>query len=170
MKLAQLPDATELHGFRLGMTVDEARKRVPTLMLGEADEFGLASTSVNPDFDQRLNKESFEGVRTVSLDFLDGRLTDLWIGYHGSDKWKNLDAFVSLVNHSLGLPNSWTTNSHGRQLACEDFLASVQMIGGGPSLRISDSAARQTWQQRREEKEEMEDEKPEEKPLETKKP
>lgn len=170
LKLAQLPSAPELRGFHLGMTVDEARKRVPTLVMGQPDEFGLASTSVNPDFDNKLDKQSFEGVRTVTLDFLDGRLTDLWIGYHGSEKWKSLDAFVAIVNRSLGFPDSWRTNTHGRQLACEDFQAGVQMIGGGPSLRISDSAARLTWQQRREEKEEMEEEQPAEKPAETKKP
>ncbi|MGB9181814.1 MAG: hypothetical protein WCB68_21465 [Pyrinomonadaceae bacterium] len=170
LKLAQLPDAPELRGFHLGMSVDEARRRVPTLILGAVDEFGLASTSVSPDFDNKLDKESFDAVRTVSLDFLDGRLTDLWIGYHGSEKWKNLDDFVSIVNRSLGFPNIWQTNSHGRQLACEDFQASVQMIGGGPSLRISDSAARQTWEERRTEKEDMEEQQPEEKPAETKKP
>ena len=80
IKLAELPNVPELHGFYMGMTTDQVKERVPPIVLGQTNQFGLSRTSINPDFDSRFDKASFEGVRTVSLYFLDGRLIELWIG------------------------------------------------------------------------------------------
>lgn len=33
--------ATELYGFRLGMTIDQIKMRIPHLQLGRADESGV---------------------------------------------------------------------------------------------------------------------------------
>ena len=84
LKLADLPVAPELVGFRMGMTTEEVRARVPQVVFGRADAFEVSKTSINPDFDPRIDKASFAGLRTVSLDFLDGRITSLWLGYDGS--------------------------------------------------------------------------------------
>src|SRR5688572_3525153 len=81
IKLTDLPAAPELMGFRLGMTTDQVKARVPQVLFAKADDFGVAKTSINPDFDPRIDKATFPGVRTVSLDFLDGRLTSLWLGF-----------------------------------------------------------------------------------------
>jgi len=76
-KMADLPQAPELRGFHLGMTPEQAKTRVPQIVFGPTDEFGLSRTSINPDFDSRIDKTNFEDVRTVSLEFLDGRVTSL---------------------------------------------------------------------------------------------
>src|SRR5688500_201842 len=86
LKLDQLPNASELYGFRLGMTMDQLKARVPPVVFGRTDQFGLSKTSINPHFDSRFDASSFDGVRTVSFNFLDGRLIELWIGYDAGFK------------------------------------------------------------------------------------
>lgn len=156
LKVAQLTDAQELRGFRLGMTVEQVKARLPKLELGPTDAFGLMKTSFSPDFDPAMDKTAFQGVRTISLEFLDGRLTSLWIGYNKAFKWQALDEFVTGMSRALGLPaTGWAQRSRGgQQLACNDFQAAAQMIAGSPSLHISDETAHSTWETRQAEAEE----------------
>ena len=149
LKLAQVGEAQELRGFHPGMTVEQVKARVPTLALGPTDPFGLMKTSFSPDFDQAIDKTVFQGVRTISLEFLDGRLASVWIGYNKSFKWQALDEFVTGMGRALGLPNTWAQRSRGgQQLDCNDFQVTALIIAGSPSLHISDLAARATWENR----------------------
>lgn len=153
-KLAELPAASELMGFRLGMTMEDVKERVPQAAFGRTDEFGVSKTTINPDFNPRIDKTKFEGVRTVSLDFLDGRLTSLWIGYDGSFKAPTVDEFVKLISQSLHLPNAWTSwKSRGQQMRCADYQMTVTTVAGGPSFRILDQSAEDTVAARREARE-----------------
>ena len=94
-KIDQLPDAPELRGFHLGMTYDQVKARVPPIQFGRPDQFGVAKTSINPSFVPQFDKASFADVRTISLDFLEGKLVTLWIGYESTFKWQKLDEFVN---------------------------------------------------------------------------
>jgi hypothetical protein len=152
-KMADLPGAAELSGFRLGMTTEQVKARVPQVKFGSTNEFGVSKTSINPDFDPQIDKTNFTDVRTVSLDFLDGRLTSLWIGFEGTFKWKTVDEFVNGISHTLALPEQWITKGRSQQLTCADFQVTVNMIAGGPSLHIVDMPAEQTVATRRQEKE-----------------
>ena len=154
LKQAQLPAAPELHGFHLGMTVAQAQTLVPTLVLSHTDEFGFASTSFTPELIPTLDKATYQDIRTVSLEFLDGHLTSLWIGYKDSFKWKKLDEAIAGLNKSLGLPNAWRTRTLEEQMACTDFQLGVRMVAGGPSIRIFDPAAKATLEERQAAKEE----------------
>jgi hypothetical protein len=157
LKLSDLPVAPELMGFRLGMTTDQVKARVPQVLFAKPDEFGVAKTSINPDFDSRMDKSTFTGVRTVSLDFLDGRLTSLWLGFDGSFKWKTAPEFVKGISQSLRLPHTWTVwRSRGQKLRCADFQMTVIFVAEGPSFRILDEAAEQTVTERRQAKEDQE--------------
>src|SRR5258708_5768538 len=78
-KLAALPQVPELRGFHLGMTRDQVKARVPQVQFGHTDDLGVSKTSINPGFDPRMYNASFSDIRTVSLDFLDGRVMQLWI-------------------------------------------------------------------------------------------
>ena len=151
LKLSELADAPELIGFRMGMTTEQVKARVPQVAFGRTDEFGLSKTTINPDFDPRINKSTFTGVRTVSLDFVDGRLTSLWLGYDSSFKWRTVQDFVNGISESLHLPNAWTPwRSRGQQLRCVDFQMTVAIVSEGPSFRIVDETAEQTLAARRE--------------------
>lgn len=80
LRLSELPDAPELFSFRMGMSTAQLKLRVPQVIFGRVDDFGVSKTSISPDFSPQIDKASLAGVRTVSFDFLDGRLTSLWLG------------------------------------------------------------------------------------------
>lgn len=156
LKLSELPHAPELLGFQLGMTPAQVKARVPQVEFGRPDDFGVAKTSINPDFDPRIDKASLSGVRTISLDFLDDRLTSLWLGYDGSFKWQTVPDFVAGISASLHLPDGWKPwKIRGQQIRCGDFQMTVSIVAEGPSFHIIDEAAEQTITARREAKEEQ---------------
>ncbi len=152
----QLSQAPELKGLWPGMTVEQVKAVVPALEMGRQDELGLSRTSFSPDFNPKVDKAAFQGVRTVSLDFLDGRLFSVWIGYNETFKLKTADELVRSITQSLKLPNAWETKARGQQLTCGDFQLAVTMVAGSPTLRLTDEAARASWEKRRTEKEEQE--------------
>jgi hypothetical protein len=151
VKIEQLPNAGELRGFRLGMTYEQVKARVPQVQFGRADQFGVARTSINPSYDRSFDQASFAEVRTISLDFLDGRLVDLWIGYENTFKWQTLDEFVNGMSMTLNLPAAWPAKRNGRQLSCEGFRVFASLIAGSPSIRFTEDAAQETIAARREE-------------------
>jgi hypothetical protein len=50
---------------------------------------------------------------------------------------------VANFSQSLGVPSDWPVKRNTRQLSCEKFSLTAQLIGGGPSLRINDEAAQE---------------------------
>jgi len=150
LKLDQLPRVSELYGFYLGMTLEEAKAKVPPIRFGHADQFGVVKTSINPSFDRRFDQAAFAGVRTISLDFLDGRLVTLWIGYDETFKWQTVDTLIGGISTSLKLSAAWTPKRGGQQLNCDAFSVFVSTIAGSPSIRLTDEAAQETTASRRE--------------------
>jgi len=150
LKLEQLGQPPELFSIRLGMTQEEVKKALPLAAFGAADALGLMRTSFNPHYDPRVDNQAFPDVRTISLDFLDGRLVTLWIGYESTFKWPKLDEFVTNFGKSLGLPGGWPVKRNGRELTCDGFSVFAVPIGDGPSLRINDEAAQSVFDARRE--------------------
>src|SRR6185295_14587330 len=93
-KVANLPAAPELFGFRLGMSKDDIKQLVPQTVFPRIDHFGVAKTTINPGFDPRIDQAKYNGVRSISLDLLDDQLTSLWIGYDENVKVQTIDEFV----------------------------------------------------------------------------
>ncbi len=154
LKLIDLPQSPELLGFRLGMTKDQVRARVPQIVFGKTDDLGVSKTTINPHFDSRFDKSTFVGVRSVSLDFLDAKLTSLWFGFDGTFKWQTVDEFVKGVSQSLQLPDAWQSwKVRGQQLKCADFSVTVSLIAETPSFRLVDDSAIEVLASRREAKE-----------------
>lgn len=156
LKLAEIPESPALFGFRAGMTMEQVKIRVPPIVFGKSNEFGVAQTSISPDFDPRFDKASFAGIRTVSLDFLDNRLTSIWLGHDSTYKWKTVPDYVQGVSDALRLPGAWTPwKSRGQRLECADFEITVTMLGEGPSFRVIVSGAERIIAARRQAKEEL---------------
>ena len=153
-KLSELPAAPELLGFHLGMTKDQIKGRVPQTVFGRTDAFGVTKTTINPYFDPTIDKTKFEGVRSVSLDLVDDRLTSLWIGFDETFKVHTAEEFVKLISQSLQLDGNWSSRSRGQQLRCADFQLTVTTVAGGPSFRLVDTAADNLVAERRQAKEE----------------
>jgi len=155
-KLAELPAAGALFGFHMGMTKEEVKAQVPQTVFGRIDDFGISKTTINPDFDPQIDKTRFQGVRSISLDFLDGKLTSLWIGYDGAFKVQTVDDFVKMISDSFHLPNAWSSwKSRGQQMRCADFQMTVTTVAGAPSFRILDQIAEDTVSARRDAKEQQ---------------
>lgn len=155
-KMASLPAAPELHGFRLGMTRDQIKALMPQTVFGHTDHFGVARTTINPHFDPKIDQTKYEGVRSISLDLLDDRLTSLWIGYDETFPVQAMDEFVKVISKSLQLDGAWSSwRSRGQQMRCADFQLIVSTLAGGPSLRLLDFAADDTIAARRQAKEEQ---------------
>ena len=155
-KLSELPAAPELLGFRLGMTKEQIKIRVPQTRFGPTDPFGVSKTTINPYFDETIDKSKFENVRSVSLDLVDEKLTSLWIGYDETFNVHTIDEFVKLISQSLQLDGSWSSwRSKGQQLRCADFQLIVTTVANRPSFRLLDTAADDLVAQRRLAKEEQ---------------
>jgi len=153
-KVAELPTPSELRGFRIGMTTAEVKARLPKLQSPPADEFGFASLNIFPDHEPRVEKDkAFEGVRAISVDFLDGRVFSFWIGYDKTFKWQTLDEFASGIIEALKLPGTWRTRLRARLLDCADFTLAVIPVGQSPSLKVTDNAAKDLWERRKAAKE-----------------
>lgn len=93
----------ELRGFRLGMSLDEVRKRVPKLQVRPPDQFGYTRVTIRPI----QASGSLKGVSGAVLDFLDGRLFFILMLYDNSTPWQSAEQFVSRVGEALNLPNEW---------------------------------------------------------------
>lgn len=155
-KATDLPAAPELLGFRLGMTKEQIKAAVPQTRFGHTDPFGVAKTTINPYFDETIDKTKFPNVRSISLDLLDERLTSLWIGFDDTYKVQKIDEFVKQLSQSLQLTGNWSSyRSRGQQLRCADFQLIVTTVAGGPSFRLLDIGAEDTVAQRRQAKEEQ---------------
>jgi len=154
-KMSELPAAPELLGFRLGMTKEQVKARIPQTKFGPADHFGVSKTTINPYFDETIDKSKLESVRSISLDLVDEKLTSIWIGFDDTFKVHTADEFVKLISQSLQLDGSWAYKSRGQQLRCADFQLTVTTVAGGPSFRLVDIAADDLIAERRQAKEEQ---------------
>jgi len=150
LKSDQLKDAPELFGFRLGMNFEQVKARSSLIQFGPADKFGVVKTSINPHYEPRFDRTVFPDVRTISLDFLDGKLVTLWIGFEETFKWPHLDEFVPNLSRSAGVPANWTAKRNGQQLNCDGFTLFASIIARGPSVRLTDDEAESTIAERRE--------------------
>ena len=154
-KLADLPAAPELLGFRIGMTKDQVKALIPQTKFGRTDHFGVSKTTINPYFDPTIDKTLYPSVRSISLDFLDERLSSLWVGFDETFKVQAIPEFTKAISQSFKLPNAWTAKGRSQQMRCADFQLIATPVGGSPSLRLMDLAADDTIASRRQEKEEL---------------
>jgi hypothetical protein len=155
-KSSELPAAPELYGFRLGMTKEQIKAAVPQTHFGHPDGFGVSKTTINPHFDSTIDQTKYEGVRSISLDLLDERLTSIWVGFDETYKVHTAEEFVKLISQSLQVPGNWSSYRYkGQQLRCADFQLIVTTVAGGPSFRLLDVGAEDTVAERRQAKEEL---------------
>jgi hypothetical protein len=149
VKHSDLPAIQELRGFRLGMTMAEVLARSPKSAIKPADHFGFTTVDIFPDYAPGIDKSTYDGVRTVSIELLDGRVSSLWIGYDKSFKWQTLDEFTVGMTAALKLPNGWRSRFRNRVMDCADFSLAVVPVGDSPSIKLVDDAARELLDKRK---------------------
>lgn len=157
LKPDQLKEAPELFGFHLGMSLDQVKARSALIQFGRADQFGVIKTTINPHYEPRFDKTVFADARTISFDFLDGKLVTLWIGFEETFKWPKIDEFVANLSKALDVPGNWPLNRNGQQLTCDGFSLFASIIARGPGIRVMDEVAQTVIAERREEAAKAED-------------
>lgn len=149
VKFSELPAIEELRGLRLGMTMDQLVTRLPKSAIKPADQFGFTSVNIFPDYAPGIDKATFNGVRTISIELVDARVSSLWIGYDKSFKWQSLDEFTSRMTAALKIPDSWRTKFRNRVMDCADFSLAVIPVGDSPSIKFVDESARELVETRK---------------------
>lgn len=144
----RIEQSLEVRGLRLGMTVEEVKKRFPALEIPSADEAGDTGLEVNkygPNWrgDLGLN---LEGVNRIGFSALDGRVRRISLQYERKPERISREEFSSLLSETFNLP------SFVDRLECYDFrvVADARMIdhGFGPELYLEDVAAQRTYMER----------------------
>jgi len=178
LKLVQAP---ELRGFRLGATSEAVLARFPGLEISDADEFGFSAIQLrlhdrdNAYFESSAPAQSiamrgayasierskftgFENIARVNLQFMDGSLSLIQLGYDDSLKWNSLNEFVSRISEALSLTDGWQfPDNSTRVLDCNGFRVTATFENSWdkiPTLTITDVLAEQRFQMRKNEKSE----------------
>jgi hypothetical protein len=162
MTLAQSP---VVNGLRLGMTRDEvlalfpgirADKEVSAELSQPANTLGVSGLSIRPD--RYASKAKFAGVSQITLQMLDGRVSNMHVGYNGPE-WKHVDDFLAkfVEGKKLPAPHAWEPyvgmDTQLKILKCKGFEVSV--FAGGKSVhninyvQMVDLEARQKLKERR---------------------
>jgi hypothetical protein len=112
--------APELRGFRLGMTADQVKARVPGIQINK-QEFGASFANLaSVDF-HSLDAVAYRGINDISFSFLDDRLVRFTVNYQ-SVPWKTAGQFAAKVSESLKLPDAWRDGGNFSEvLTCAGF-------------------------------------------------
>lgn len=160
-----LDQAPELRGFRLGMTISEVDAKLNwglSSVLNPADEIGVKEEAVGP---LRLkDQEQARGIRKITLEFLDDRLSYIEVSYDDSVKWDSLDQFASKISEILKLPNEWekpfsvsddssgnTLTATAKKLVCAGFNVGVILTSTNQAvLMLGEAGLKAAKEKRRE--------------------
>lgn len=144
----RVEQSPEVRGLRLGTTLEEVKKRFPTLEIPPTDEIGSTGLEMSryaPDWkgDRGLN---FEGINRIGFSFLDGRIYRISIHYERKSESISQEEFASALSETYSLPFFID------KLECYDFrlTADARMVahGYGPELYLEDVAAWRTYFER----------------------
>lgn len=126
-------NAPELRGFRLGMTLDEIKRKYPKLPPISANEYGLSKLYFDrtPKPQQSYNEFNFinadfydelKGTRRVYLELVDNQIAAIKVVYTDEIPWKSDEEFIRKTAESLNIEGTWSNNDGYRSLQCADSL------------------------------------------------
>jgi len=138
------------------MTTAQVSARYPRLPALRPDEFGQIKVTAGKD----VGESAFEGVNSIHLNFVDGRLIEFVVLYEGAP-WESMDQFLVRFTQSLKLPGGWSGEGQygNRKLVCEGFdidagASSYSVNWLTPFVRIREPGAEEVVAQRAAEKRE----------------
>ncbi len=114
LKPSQSP---EIRGLRLGMTPAQVTARFPQLRLGTANDFGQSKAFLDSNYLAQIVETAFQGVDSISLNFIDNRLVELGVGY-ATLPWRDLNQFVEKFSELVKLPKGWKEGENPLTLDC----------------------------------------------------
>ena len=148
-------------GLRLGMSLPQVLARFPVLKVSPPNELGVSSAYLEDLYLSRrpISDPGFRDVTNVALEFTDGRLSYLRLGYKVTNSWNSMDQFLSSVATWLDLSGEWDhfydledknfrdiEDFRDKALECEGFRVSagigVEGIGEQtPHIKLEDTVA-----------------------------
>jgi hypothetical protein len=123
--IVELEQAPELRGFRLGMSLEDIRKRFPKFPGIGSSQIGLATVEISSAYTQdALDRPSGDGnnnfnlisaapfpelneVKHIELKLLDWRVIEITVYYDNDIKWKSADEFAQKTGEALKLDGTW---------------------------------------------------------------
>ena len=93
----------KLYGIRLDMSLKQVRARFPHLKASRPNKFRVQDSFFYLVGRQRARYNIPRSVFAIEMLFLRGRLVCYQVKYYDSQRWKNMDAFVSSMTKPLGI-------------------------------------------------------------------
>ena len=163
-----LNQAPEMRGFRLGMTLIDARRSLddPTLFDSKVSAGGSDESRTIRLLGSELKGESGEGVDDINLTFINNKLAVIKLTYNSAVSWEGSKDFFARVSESLGLPAPSGSDSSGAgrgrsekyKIECTGFtVVLAYSFGISPNVTISDTAAQKLVDKRQEGDKEIRD-------------
>jgi phosphoribosylformylglycinamidine (FGAM) synthase-like enzyme len=159
-----LKETPALHGLRLGMTAAQVKKTLADASLFDSKRSAannVKSSAVNISASE-LTEENGEGVENIYLTFVDERVAHIKVTYNSAMHWDGPQDFFARQAEKLGLPKPVGTDSiygsGGNEkyvIACGEVKAVLAYsFGVSPNVTVSNVAARQIVDKRRDRDEE----------------
>jgi hypothetical protein len=143
--------APELRGFRLGMTADQIKARVPGIQIKQ-QEFGASYAFLSSVDFHNLDAVAYKGINDIGFQFLDDRLVRFTVNYQ-SVPWKTAGQFAAKVSESLKLPDVWRDGDNfGKVLTCAGF--DVTANAGMNAITLNTPGHNEVVKERREQRDE----------------
>lgn len=172
--------APEIGGLRLGMTEAEVKTLVSSVSISPANEDGLSRAEIkSPAIHQMPAASFFEGVESIDLEFLDGKLSFIRAAYPATNKWGSKDEFLSAIAPKFRLHGEWqpfynwqikdardAQDLRDLAIECEGFRLSagigIEGLGGDqtPHYELDDMMATRLVKERRAKRIQHEEQKP----------
>lgn len=140
--------APEVHGIRLGSTVDQVVALFPSSTKSKEmkdaiarAKAGDASETLYIPFDPAdAAKDRFTGVDFISVGFGRGRVVDFTVGYGGAT-WRSVDEWVAKLAETFKLPGAqeWVvgpSENPNKILKCGAVEIEAGTLGGGALIRV----------------------------------
>lgn len=100
-----IEQAPSIGGLRLGMSAEQAVALFPSLKLSPPDKVGVSNGILSRNDLSR--NQFFEGVQTVLLQFTEGRLFFIHVGYPVTNQWNSKDEFITTIAQKLNINGDW---------------------------------------------------------------
>lgn len=134
-----LDQSPRLRGFRLGMTVAQARAKLPGVTIPAPNEKGGQTLFLKADALRKSDPSASADVRSGLVEFFDGRLVFVLVNYDDSVRWEGVDEFTFSVSQALGLPPVWARPASAENVPdyYEDYSAERVMMCSGFMVRAT---------------------------------
>jgi hypothetical protein len=118
-----ISQAPTIRGLKLGMPLEELRGILPSYHFKNPESLGILSGTITAQQLRKAKAVSYDGLRSVGVLFLDGKLAYAEFEYDATYRWANAWEFTQKLSDTLRIPKAWETTQtpDTQMMICEDF-------------------------------------------------